>query len=62
MKRLLETKVTKDRQSVGDWVSAATQDTLAGLNDFKARQEARRIAAQGKLAPVVTIPTIKRKA
>lgn len=64
MKPLLTQKVPKagPHSKIGDWISAKDQDTLDGLADFRARQEARRIAAQGQTAPkpIIHLSDIKR--
>ena len=55
MKPLLSTKV-KRGEILREWTSAKDQATMDGLADFRARQEARRIKAQGKqAAPVINI-------
>lgn len=46
MKPLLQTKITRERRVVGDYIPAKDQATVEGLQDFAARQRARMEAAQ----------------
>jgi len=59
MKPILSRKVTRTDRLM-EWESAAHQSTTDGLMEFKARQEARRIAAQTPLP--VNVKQIQRKA
>jgi len=46
MKPLLSQPITRQRQKIGDYESAADQATDAGRDAFAGRQKARMVAAQ----------------
>lgn len=63
MENLLSKKVQRgnyedESKTLREWQSSSAQSTLDGLNAFKARQEARRLAAQSA-RPVDKVRTLK---
>jgi len=63
MRKLLDVKV-KRGLVLDEWEKADAQNTLDGLRSFAERQEARRIAAQGKpVADNVTeiLPVVRKR-